>query len=282
MVVSLALVRTAIRHHGGGPGGPPRIRAKLAAGAIALALWGATASSALAAGATTYQVQQGDTLWSIAQRFGVSVPHLVSLNGLANPNFVMAGQILHLESVQSGPSPLIQAPYYRQFDGSIYAESNCGPTALAMALGAIGINAQPIPLRLLAAQQMGFNNPADGTTWESLVYAAQQNGASVEGLYNGSKYRIWSTDDLRAQFAAGHPVILLVRYRSLPDHQGSSYWGDHYIVGLGFDQNGNLVYNDPAFHVGSGADRKISPSQLDQAWSHTAIGYIRTAMALTK
>src|SRR5205814_2306807 len=36
---------------------------------------------------------------------------------------------------------VIQAPYLSQFDGSIYAESNCGPTAVAMALGGLNINA---------------------------------------------------------------------------------------------------------------------------------------------
>ena len=258
------------------------------AAAIALTLLEMTITPALAAGPQTYRIQPGDTLSGIAARYGVSVSDLVTLNGIVDPSFVLAGQTLRIgrtsatSTGRDGSMKILWAPYYRQFDGSIYAESNCGPTSLAMALGALDIGASPLTLRHLASRAMGFDNPYGGVTWEALAYAARVEGASVTGLYNGNRYRIWSVDDLRREFAQAHPVILLVRYRSLPDHRTSSFWGDHYIVGLGFDRAGNLVYNDPAFHEGSGANRTISRSQLVSAWSSTAVRLIRTAMALSR
>ncbi|HLH72073.1 MAG TPA: C39 family peptidase, partial [Chloroflexota bacterium] len=122
--------------------------------------------------------------------------------------------------------------------------------------------------------------PNDGTTWESLAYAANAMGVKTAAYKRGKQYLVWSFDDLARQFNAGHPVLLLVRYRTLPGHEQSDYWGDHYIVGLGFDTDGNLIYHDPATRDGSGAYRTISRARLLSAWTNTAIGYVRTAMAL--
>lgn len=44
----------------------------------------------------TYTVQPGDTLWGIAQRYGITVNQLVQLNGIRNPDLIYPGQILHL------------------------------------------------------------------------------------------------------------------------------------------------------------------------------------------
>ncbi len=41
-----------------------------------------------------YTVVQGDTLWEISRKFGVSVPYLINLNKLADPDRIFAGQIL--------------------------------------------------------------------------------------------------------------------------------------------------------------------------------------------
>lgn len=43
---------------------------------------------------TTYIVQKGDTLASIARRYGVSWRVVANLNKLANPNLIYAGQAL--------------------------------------------------------------------------------------------------------------------------------------------------------------------------------------------
>jgi LysM repeat protein len=45
-------------------------------------------------GRRTYMVQHGDTLYSIAWRFGTSVWAIVQANGLWNPNYIYIGQRL--------------------------------------------------------------------------------------------------------------------------------------------------------------------------------------------
>ena len=175
---------------------------------------------------------------------------------------------------------IIPAPMYSQFDSLIWSSSNCGPASLSMALGAIGISADQISLRHLANDQMGSYDPRQGMSWEALATAAHTNGAGTKGLMGGNDYRTWSAEDLKRELELGHPVLLLLRYRLLPDHATSSYSGDHYIVALGFDAQGSLVYNDPAGNVANGVRRRLTPAQLDDAWSNTWAGHVRTAMAV--
>jgi len=52
----------------------------------------------------TYVVRPGDTLSQIAQRFGTTTAALASLNGLANPSFIYAGQVLRLSGAAPAPS----------------------------------------------------------------------------------------------------------------------------------------------------------------------------------
>ncbi|HEX5414064.1 MAG TPA: C39 family peptidase [Chloroflexota bacterium] len=303
-----------------------RVKRCLLAAITALTLLGFATPPALANQLVPYQVQPGDTISELSDRFGVSEDNLLKENGLNNPDDLAIGQILLIGlpladsplapfgetassyqltsyaasaggtspiiagamdamAVSGGTSsmpsqPLLRAPYFSQFDGSIWGASNCGPTSLAMALGAVGVSADQIALRKLANQQMGFSDPDSGTTWEALAYAAKMNGVSAEGLYNGNSYHKWSMDDLKAELSAGRPVMLLVRYWTLPDHTDSSYAGDHYIVALGYTSQGNIIYNDPASQNGS--YRIISPDTLNKSWSNTMVGYVRTAMALVK
>ncbi|MBX6772627.1 MAG: C39 family peptidase [Chloroflexi bacterium] len=226
----------------------------------------AMGSPAAGSASGSAEVPHGHTVWTTAHY----------------PAFAITPDGIVVRTLSPDPPPpkIIDAPYHSQFDGSIWAESNCGPTALSMALGALGLTVDQITLRQYANQQMGAAaSPYNGTTWESLAYAARKAGAKVSGLFAGQQYRTWTLADLKTDLAKGHPVLLLVRYWDLPDHAGSSFAGDHYIVALGFDNDGNLVYHDPAFH-GDGSDRTISPSALNRAWTNTAVGLVRTAMAV--
>lgn len=264
----------------------------LAAGAIyAVSVSSVFTPSALADGLISYTVQPGDTLLGIASLYGVSPDQIASSSGLNDPNVLRIGQTLTIPasvstaavSPSSQASSILSAPYYSQFDGSDYSASNCGPTSLSMALGSLGIDAEQMWLRHWADVQMGTNDPSNGTTWEALSYAAGQAGAATSGLYGDSGYHTWSIAELKAALAQGHPVLLLVRYWDMPGHGSSGYAGDHYVVALGVDGDGNIVYHDPAFAgSGDGADRAISPADLRVAWGDTMIGLVQTAMVVYK
>ena len=51
----------------------------------------------------TYTVQEGDTLYQIARRFGVSVPYLINRNRLCQPDKLRIGQTLILKQNPSEP-----------------------------------------------------------------------------------------------------------------------------------------------------------------------------------
>lgn len=52
----------------------------------------------------TYTVRSGDTLSSIASKFGTSYQALASLNGISNPNLIYAGQVLRVNGSASASS----------------------------------------------------------------------------------------------------------------------------------------------------------------------------------
>jgi LysM repeat protein len=85
---------------------------------------GATATATTPAGATntptrtattvpgsncTYVVQWGDTLYSIARRYGTTTTVLQSMNGLANPNYIRAGQVLYVPCSGGSGTPTATA-----------------------------------------------------------------------------------------------------------------------------------------------------------------------------
>jgi LysM repeat protein len=59
---------------------------------------------------TTYVVQRGDTLYSIARRYGTSVQAIAVANHIANPSLIYAGQRLAIPGSGTAPTP---PPYTR-------------------------------------------------------------------------------------------------------------------------------------------------------------------------
>src|ERR671937_269199 len=73
------------------------LRLQLVGGSVAVLVALSAQSFAQArAGATTYLIQPGETLGGIAAATGVSLDALVKLNGLKNPDLIIAGQQLQL------------------------------------------------------------------------------------------------------------------------------------------------------------------------------------------
>lgn len=102
---------------------------------LLLALWGAPATTTYAESSaassafdssTTYVVQRGDTLYSIAERFNVTAREIADANNITNVNLVRVGQVLTIPGQVNGTIPYPTAtsgngtipyptatPYYR-------------------------------------------------------------------------------------------------------------------------------------------------------------------------
>jgi LysM repeat protein len=174
------------------------------------------------------------------------------------------------------------APYRSQLDGSPYAEANCGPTALGMALDAMGVNVTPRQLRAEALDAQHMYGNGVGTLITALAQVAADHGLSANDLRDddGSLHR-WSLDDIRAHVRQGQPVVVQVRYRSLPGRGGAYYFGDHYILVTGVVGDG-FLYNDPIDVDGLGWDRVISGATLRVAMNASDQRYAYTAVAIGK
>ncbi|HKY76713.1 MAG TPA: LysM domain-containing protein, partial [Acidimicrobiia bacterium] len=71
---------------------------------------GGLVASGTAAG-RVHTVRAGETLGGIAQTYGVSVPALAQVNGLADPNRIAAGSALAVPGpAASAPSSTVPAP----------------------------------------------------------------------------------------------------------------------------------------------------------------------------
>lgn len=93
----------------------------------------------------TYTVQSGDTLSSIAAKFGTNYQALASLNGISNPNLIYVGQVLRVNGSAS--------------TGSVYYTVRAGDSLSAIA-SRYGTSYQSI------AALNGLSNP-------NLIYAGQ-------------------------------------------------------------------------------------------------------------
>jgi LysM repeat protein len=172
------------------------------------------------------------------------------------------------------------APYRSQLDGSPYAEANCGPTAVGIAMSALGVDVPSRQLRAeaLNAQHMWGNGV--GTLLTALAAVVEAHGLSALDVYaaGGGLHR-WSLDEIRAHIQQGHPVVVQVRYRSLPGRGGAYYFGDHYIVLVGVVAEG-FLYNDPMDFDGIGWDRVMSADRLRTAMNASDQRYAYTAFAV--
>lgn len=172
------------------------------------------------------------------------------------------------------------APYRSQLDGSPYAEANCGPTALGMALDAFGVNVTPRELRSEALDAQHMYGNGVGTLITALAQVAEENGLSASDLRDdGGSIHRWSLDDVRAHVRQGQPVIVQVRYRSLPGRGGAYYFGDHYILVTGVVGDG-FLYNDPIDVDGLGWDRVISGASLRTAMNASDQRYAYAGVAI--
>jgi LysM repeat protein len=81
-----------------------------------------------------YIVQAGDTLWSIARRFGTTVQAIAWTNGIINPNYIYVGQRLIIPDGITPPSPGPVMYIVRWGDTLWSIARRFGTTAWAIAL----------------------------------------------------------------------------------------------------------------------------------------------------
>jgi LysM repeat protein len=235
-----------------------------------------------------YQVQSGDTVSGIADRFNLDIDEIIEFNALTADAAIQVGMDLILPG--GGPvyaAPMLAGasrlfvPYRSQLDGTPWAGANCGPVALGMGLESLGIKVSSTELRrqVLGAQGMWGNNV--GTLMDALAKVATNHGARPIGLFDGNGIAKWSLKDVREQLSAGRPVVVQVRFRALPGRAGVAYYNDHYIILTGLSGD-NFLYNDPLDSDGPGANRVMTPAQLEAAMNATDRRYAYAAFALAK
>jgi len=183
----------------------------------------------------------------------------------------------------TAPDVWISVPYRSQLDGSAYAEANCGPTSVAMALDALGKRETLDSLRAAALKLQDINRCDDcGTYIQHLAKVAESRGASTFGLRdNPDTFHSWTLDDVRQQIREQRVVIPQVQYNQLPGRMRSPYGGDHYIVLVGIEGT-SFIYNDPVDSDGRGYGRLITADQLEKAMSNAHGEFARAAFAVGK
>lgn len=113
---------------------------------------------------TVYVIQRGDTLASIARRFGVTISQLVEANNIVNPNLIYANQQLIIPTNGSGPAVTPPA----SSGGTTTHVVSAGETMYRIALR-YGVTVQTI------VQANGISNPNVIYVGQSLVIPVSGN-----------------------------------------------------------------------------------------------------------
>lgn len=171
------------------------------------------------------------------------------------------------------PAFRLDVPFRTQKDGGPWQTSNCGPAALGMVLDGFGITGQATDdLRFRSHTYQGTVGMRTGTALQHIAHVAEDFGVPTTGLYDAPDvFHHWTLDDIRGQLRRGRPVMPLVRLYLLPGYEGvGTRWG-HYIVLTGISGD-DFFYNDPLKpDAASGAGRRISAGQLEQAIENSHI-----------
>jgi LysM repeat protein len=125
---------------------------------------------------TTYTVRPGDTLSSIAWRFRVSTWDLAAANGIRNPNWIYAGQILR---ISTGGQPVMfdRAKIYLialEDNGKSGKKIGCGDSVVAVDVAITPTNA---PLRAALEKLLSIKQPYYGQS--GLYNALHQSNLRV-------------------------------------------------------------------------------------------------------
>lgn len=166
------------------------------------------------------------------------------------------------------PSIRLNVPYHSQWDpdaGDHFAD--CGPTSLAMLLGALGDNITPDQLYRFIGQR----GAAEYTSFTDLL-----NAAKARGLVMTRKNFLPGTavQDLKKTISAGTPFIALANYAFWDPIVHNAFKGAHFVLVTGFD-DANVFIHDPLFKGARRDQGKFCPYTYDQflsGWNGFAPG----------
>ncbi len=159
-----------------------------------------------------YTVQPGDNLFRISQRFGTTVNALMALNGISNPNRIVAGQVLRVSGASMPPPvvvpPVVVTPPAGLWTGLYYPNKDLsGTPALVRQDSDIKFNwGEGIPAAGL---------PADNF---SVLWTRTFD-------YAGGTYRFFATADDGVRVYVDN-VMIINAWREQP---ATSYFGDVYL-----------------------------------------------------
>jgi len=157
-------------------------------------VWGAPApgTEKQGTGSVVHIVQWGENLTLIARRYGVSVTAIVQANGIANPNYIYAGQRL---VIPSGTAPPVSPPvgetttYVVQWGDTLYAiASRYGTNAGAI----VSLNGLSNPDFIYAGQRLqipGSGTPASPTS--TCIYVVRR-GDTLTRIALAYRTTVWA------------------------------------------------------------------------------------------
>jgi len=122
--------------------------------ALPMAASAETAQTAGGSGcAQFYTIKCGDTLNKIAWKFGTSANHLASLNGIADPNYIIAGTTICVKAKPAPPPP--PPPHPGGFNYTVKCGDTLGNIGWKYGWGALTlaqVNGIPNPDRIYPGQ----------------------------------------------------------------------------------------------------------------------------------
>lgn len=165
----------------------------------------------------THNINWGDTLTSIAQRYGTTVDALMQANpNITNPDLIYAGATLSIQAGVSAPGGVAggggQAGAVTS-SGPIAAGSGNGADAAAIAESLIGRNAgelkhsNDIPMESWVPNNVNCANFVSGVLQQAGMIEPSQASASVDNLASNLKGAGWQTVSL-ADARPGDVVLM--------------------------------------------------------------------------
>lgn len=164
----------------------------------------------------THNINWGDTLTSIAQRYGTTVDALMQANpNITNPDLIYAGATLSIQAGVSAPGGVAGGGQAGQVTGSgpIAAGSGNGADAAAIAESLIGRNAgelkhsNDIPMESWVPNNVNCANFVSGVLQQAGMIEPSQASASVDNLASNLKGAGWQTVSL-ADARPGDVVLM--------------------------------------------------------------------------